>query len=333
MLIRQGEFIKLLNLSKPGVRRSFIFVELLHLANYQIHRTSEFIEISNSWKPQIHRTLGPVLRVHQSPTNPCEVLAFSKWRTRRNTRRDFFWAIKGNVYNVGTGWKSLSGLWNIDVKCGSNSSRNCFQEGGPQGLIKITKLTYQKFTGRGKRSIDSTPDETARLKFANEVASAIAKGLKWNTVVIDWFAYPNDVKNASDPTSLEMVMVLADKKALGIVTSISPSFNFSQSFQQLSSTIEAVTLPLQVDGYNVWLKSLASCTDKSCNETQTLATSDKPPVWLFRTTLRDGGPVTGDILVTRKPAKRNGGVRIPPRKVAMYGITTALLIVFNKLSF
>ena len=75
MLIRKVEFIKLLNLSKPGVRRSFIFVELLHLANYQIHRTSEFIEISNSWKPQIHRTLGPVLRVHRSPTNPCEVLA------------------------------------------------------------------------------------------------------------------------------------------------------------------------------------------------------------------------------------------------------------------
>ena len=88
MLIRKVEFIKLLNLSKPGVRRSFIFVEPLHLANYQIHRTSEFIEISNSWKPQIHRTLGPVLRVHRSPTNPCEVLAFSKWRTRPNTRRD-----------------------------------------------------------------------------------------------------------------------------------------------------------------------------------------------------------------------------------------------------
>ena len=60
MLIRKVEFIKLLNLSKPGVRRSFIFVEPLHLANYQIHRTSEFIEISNSWKPQIYRILDRV---------------------------------------------------------------------------------------------------------------------------------------------------------------------------------------------------------------------------------------------------------------------------------
>ena len=88
MLIRKVEFIKLLNLSKPGARGSSIFVEPLHLANYQIHRTSEFIEISNSWKPQIHQTLGPLLRVHRSPTNHCEVLTFSKRRTRPNTRQD-----------------------------------------------------------------------------------------------------------------------------------------------------------------------------------------------------------------------------------------------------
>ena len=87
MLIRKVEFIKLLNLSKPGVRRSFIFVELLHLANYQIHQTSEFIEILNSWKPQIHRILDRVSV--RSPTNPYEVLAFSKWRTQPNTRRVF----------------------------------------------------------------------------------------------------------------------------------------------------------------------------------------------------------------------------------------------------
>ena len=64
MLIRKVEFIKLLNSSKTVVRRTFIFVEPLHLANYQIPG------------------LGPVLHVHRSPTNPCEVLAFSKWRTR-----------------------------------------------------------------------------------------------------------------------------------------------------------------------------------------------------------------------------------------------------------
>ena len=221
-----------------------------------------------------------------------------------------FWVIKGYVFNVETGTKSLSGLWNIDGKCGSSSFRNCFEEGG-QGLIKITKVTFQAFNRRGKRSFDSTPDE---MKFADGVASAIARRLKWDTVVMDWFAYPTDVKIASDATSFEMVMVLADKKALGIVTSFRPSFNFSQSLQQLSSAIEGATLPLQVDGYNVWIKSLALCTDKSCNDDQMPGNSDKPG---------DG----------RKPAKRNGGMSVSARNVAMNGITALLIILMNKLSF
>ena len=134
---------------------------------------------------------------------------------------------------------------------------------------------------------------------------------------MDWFAYPSDVINENDPTSFEMVMILADKKALGIVTSFRPSFNFRQSLQQLSSAIEEATLPLQVDGYNVWVKSLASCTDKSCYDTQTLANSDKPPVWPAST----------------KSAKSDGGMSVSARNVAMYGITGLLIILMNKLSF
>ena len=288
-----------------------------------------------------------------------------------------FWVIKGYVFNVETNGESLSGLWNIDDKCGSNSSRNCFEE-GEQALIKITKLTFQKFNRRGKRS---TPDETSQRKFADGVASAIARELKWNTFFMDWFAYPSEAKNASDPTSLEMVMVLADKIALGVVISSSQSVNLSQSLQQLSSAIEGGTLPLQVGEYNVWVKSLASCTDKSCNDTQTLANSDKPPVWPVPTTSHvsdDGGPVTGEIFITRKPSeilstrkpseilitrkpgeilitrkpgeilitrkpgeiliirkpgKFNGGVRISPWNVGMYGITAFVMMLTNQLFF
>ena len=54
MLIRKVEFIKLLNLSKPGVRRSFIFVESLHLANYQIHRTLIFNQVFDEFGPLVN---------------------------------------------------------------------------------------------------------------------------------------------------------------------------------------------------------------------------------------------------------------------------------------
>ena len=63
MLIRKLEFIKLLNLSKPGVRRSFIFVEPLHLANY-----IKFMELQNSSKSRIHGSRSSNSR--SSPSRP-----------------------------------------------------------------------------------------------------------------------------------------------------------------------------------------------------------------------------------------------------------------------
>ena len=74
MLIRKLEFIKLLNLSKPGVRRSFIFVEPLYLANYiyRIHGTSEFIEISNLWQAIIELSVQSFASIEATQTrNPC----------------------------------------------------------------------------------------------------------------------------------------------------------------------------------------------------------------------------------------------------------------------
>ena len=66
-----GVFDDLISLSNDAARRrcdkKLIFLFPLSHASR-----------SNLWKPQIHRTLGPVLGVHQSPTNSCEVLAFSK---------------------------------------------------------------------------------------------------------------------------------------------------------------------------------------------------------------------------------------------------------------
>ena len=50
-------------------------------------------------------------------------------------------------------------------------------------------------------------------------------------------------------------------------------------------------------------------------------------------TKRNGGPVTGEILVTPKPAKRSGGVSISPGNVALFGITALVKMVMNKLSF
>lgn len=249
-----------------------------------------------------------------------------------------FWVIKGYIFRVETVWESLSGLWSIDDKCGSHSSRNCFEEGG-QELIRITKISIKTFNPRVKRSLHLASEETARRRFADRVTSAIARGLKWDTMVMDWFALPSNITNASDPTSLEMVMVLADKKALGIITTFRPSFNFSQALQQFSIAIEEGTLPLQVDGYNVWVKSLSSCTDKMCNDTQTLADSDKPPIWHVPTAKTTNNVFvpeerpTGKNPVKQKPVKRNDGASISDLNARIYGITAFVIVLMYKWSF
>lgn len=268
-----------------------------------------------------------------------------------------FWAIKGSFFQVDKVWKSLSGLWNIHSECRSNSSRNCFEEGSGQGLIKITKILIKKFNRRGKRSFDSTPEEDARHRFTDRVASAISRGLKWDTVVIDWYTYLGvSATNASDPTSLEIIMVLADKKALGLVTTFRPSVNFNVVLQRFSSSIEGGTLPLQVDGYNVWVKSLSSCTDKSCNGTQILADSEKPPIWPVPTTPQatdkpsdstsgitsgistDISPTqifipedspTGKNAIIHKPSKKNDGASIFIWNAKMCGVAAFVIMLIN----
>ena len=59
-----------------------------------------------------------------------------------------------------------------------------------------------------------------------------------------------------------------------------PSVDFKNAFNELASVIQTGNLPLLVNEYKVWVRSLASCSDKSCNEIRTVAISDKPPKWI-----------------------------------------------------
>ena len=226
-----------------------------------------------------------------------------------------FWTIKGSFIKLDTAWQSIQGMWNIESTCGVASQiSKCFKEGKDtltKKAIKITKIVIKKFKNlikRDRRSSDPLPEADARNRFADGVGSAIARALKWNTDVMDWLAYSENVTLLDDLDTLNIVIVLADKKALGIITTSAPSVNFNQTIQMFASAIEKGKLPLQVDGYKVWVKSLASCADKACNDTQTLAVSDKPP-W-------------------------NGGARTGSHgNIGLFGVTAALMLFLNKLYF
>ena len=122
---------------------------------------------------------------------------------------------------------------------------------------------------------------------------------------MDWLAYVERVKA---PDNMEIVVLLVDKKALGIAITSTPSFNLNETIQEFTSAVQKGALTLKVDGNNIWVKSLASCSDKACTSTQTLAMSDKPPNW-------------------------NGAVRISGGKIVFYGTIAVLITMMDKLLY
>ena len=199
----------------------------------------------------------------------------------------------------------LKGMWNIGEKCGLSANiKKCYRE-LKDGPVRVIKMKIKKFLLRSRRSTDNLPQSDAQSRFADGVGSAIASALKWNSDVMDWLAYTGRVE---DTENLEIVLLLADKKALGIGITSTPSVNFNQTIQEFASAVKQGALPLKVDGHNVWVKSLASCSDKACNSTHTLAVSDKPPNW-------------------------NGAAEISGSKVVLCGTIAVLVMMMDKLLY
>ena len=188
-----------------------------------------------------------------------------------------FWTIKGSFTALDTAWESIKGMWNIGSKCGvATPIAKCFKlrSGIP---IKVTKLKVEKLKLRSRRSVDPLPEDDAHTRFVDGIGAAIAKALKWNSNVMDWISHPDNETDSDDPDGFYIIIVLADKKALGIVTTVNESVNFNHTIHEFASAVAEGKLPLEVHGSNVLIKSLASCSDKSCDETETLAVSEKPP--------------------------------------------------------
>lgn len=242
-----------------------------------------------------------------------------------------FFTIKESFVEMDTAGESFKGMLIIGSKCGPTSQiPKCFNESidwitdkGIEAcncvvkLVKIVIKKIEKFIKRDRRLADpkSLPEADARSRFADGVGSALEKALKWNTEIMDWIAYTENetLSKSQDPDNMDIVIVLADKKALGIVNTSSAFVNLSQTVKEFAVAIKGGKLPLEVEGYNVWVRSLSSCSHQSCNETKTLAVSDKPPNW-------------------------NGGSETSPScshqfqtNARLLGVCTALLSFVNKL--
>ena len=182
-----------------------------------------------------------------------------------------FWTIGESFFRgLDTGWSSTRAMWDIGLDCGANSIGKCFEE-GIQGPIRISKIVVSKM----KKNSGLFPDGDARNRLVNKLGRSIVYGLNLNTKFISWLAYPSG-GSSLDSESMDVVLVLADKKALGIIHAVLLKVNFVYIFNKFASSIKRGTLPLTIDGTSYWVKSLALCSDKACIKTEPLAFSERP---------------------------------------------------------
>ena len=139
---------------------------------------------------------------------------------------------------------------------------------------------------------------------------------------MDWLAYTGRVE---DPENLEIVVLLADKKALGIAITSTPFVHFNKRINEFASAVKQGALPLKVDGHSVWVKSLASCSDKDCTSIQTLAVSHKPPNW--------GKTLALCSDIACNSTQLNGAAEISRGKVFLFGTIAVLVMMMNKLLY
>lgn len=182
-----------------------------------------------------------------------------------------FWTIKGSFTASDTAWESIKGLWNIGRKCGVVSQvGKCFKWLVKGRAVKVTKLRIEKKDQLGRRTngpVSRSEDDTHN-QLVHAIGSAIAKASNWNSDEMLWISYPDNAKHSNERTNFDIIIALIDMKVLGTVTS--HSVNLKRVVQDFASAVAKEKLPLIVHGAKLQVKSLVSCYDEACENTETL---------------------------------------------------------------
>lgn len=110
----------------------------------------------------------------------------------------------------------------------------------------------------------------------DKIGASIAKSLNWNTKFIGWLAFPAEESSFASG-SLDIILAVVDKPALGIVHAVLLYVDFDYIFNKFAWNMKRGTLSLTaVDGIRYWVKSLDICSDKACITTTPLAIAKRP---------------------------------------------------------
>lgn len=149
-----------------------------------------------------------------------------------------FWIIKGFFIELDIVWEFIKGMWNIGIKCGLYSQIwKCFI-GRSVSLMKVIKLGIEVFLECRRCFIDFFFEVDVRNRFVDGVGLVIVSILNWNSDVMDWIVYLVNGVNFDDLVNLYIIVVLVDKKVLGIVNILILFVNFDQIMLEFVFVIE-----------------------------------------------------------------------------------------------
>lgn len=183
-----------------------------------------------------------------------------------------FWTIRESfVGGLDTAWESIRAMWNIGIDCGAQSISKCFEQ-AIKGNMRIVKIRISRFDNGSV----IFPYGDARNRLVDKIGASIAKSLNWNTKFIGWLAFPVE-ESSLVSGSLDIILAVVDKPALGIVHAVLVDIKFDYIFNKFASNMIRGTLSLTaVDGIRYWVKSLDKCSDKACITTIPLAIAERP---------------------------------------------------------
>ena len=189
-----------------------------------------------------------------------------------------FWTIKGAFVSHSSAGPTFKAMWHVTKGCGvlwALKTAACpvvsahqalsrgIRDDNDAKLIAVTRLRVERLSPM-RQSADHTEDN-----FADRVALAISETLKWNKDSIDWTAH-SESDMGSKPDDPVIMLVLADKRSLGLVNTAVPHVNLKSVLSDLAKAAKNPKLVLQLNGGKIRIKSVELCHDVACRSSKTL---------------------------------------------------------------
>ena len=136
-------------------------------------------------------------------------------------------------------------------------------------VILYTTLVWRVL--RGPREVDH--DQSYRDNLAGEVTAQLADRLKWDSAVMDWFAFASNITDSNtNSNNIEINVMLGDKIALQLTNQQTsnkmPQYSLENVVRDFSNALkDGLLYDLDVEGGKASVSTLDACRDMQCRET------------------------------------------------------------------